>query len=52
MNIQIMTDDVKRLLVDTGFDFANSTANSEIQNSICSNNCKYFMEQNQIQASH
>ena len=27
----IMTDDAKRLLVDTGFNFANSTANSEIQ---------------------
>ena len=27
----IMADDVKRLLVDTGFNFANSTANSEIQ---------------------
>ena len=27
----IMTNDVKRLLVDAGFDFANSTANSEIQ---------------------
>ena len=27
----IMTDDVKKLLVDTGFNFANSTANSEIQ---------------------
>ena len=28
---RIMTDDVKKLLVDTGFNFANSTANSEIQ---------------------
>ncbi len=28
---RIMTDDVKNLLVDTGFNFANSTANSEIQ---------------------
>ena len=27
----IMSDDVKKLLVDTGFNFANSTANSEIQ---------------------
>ncbi len=27
----IMANDVKRLLVDTGFDFANSTANSQIQ---------------------
>ena len=27
----IMADDVKRLLVDTGFNFANSKANSEIQ---------------------
>ena len=27
----IMSNDVKRLLVDAGFDFANSTANSEIQ---------------------
>ena len=27
----IMADDLQRLLVDTGFDFANSTANSEIQ---------------------
>ena len=27
----IMADDAKRLLVDAGFDFANSTANSEIQ---------------------
>ena len=27
----IMTNDVKRLLVDTGFDLANSTANSQIQ---------------------
>ena len=27
----IMADDAKRLLVDTGFNFANSTANSEIQ---------------------
>ena len=29
--IRIMSDDVKKLLVDTGFNFANSTANSEIQ---------------------
>ena len=29
--MRIMTDDVKKLLVDTGFNFANSTANSEIQ---------------------
>ncbi len=28
---RIMTDDVKKLLVDTGFNFANSTANSQIQ---------------------
>ncbi len=28
---RIMSDDVKKLLVDTGFNFANSTANSEIQ---------------------
>ena len=28
---RIMTNDVKRLLVDTGFNFVNSTANSEIQ---------------------
>ena len=28
---RIMTDDVKKLLLDTGFNFANSTANSEIQ---------------------
>ena len=27
----LMADDLQRLLVDTGFDFANSTANSEIQ---------------------
>ena len=27
----IMANDVKRLLVDTGFNFANSTANSQIQ---------------------
>ena len=27
----IMTNDVKRLLVDTGYDLANSTANSQIQ---------------------
>ena len=27
----IMTNDFKRLLVDAGFDFANSTANSQIQ---------------------
>ena len=27
----IMADDAKRLLIDAGFDFANSTANSEIQ---------------------
>ena len=29
--MRIMSDDVKKLLVDTGFNFANSTANSEIQ---------------------
>ncbi len=28
---RVMTDDVKKLLVDSGFNFANSTANSEIQ---------------------
>jgi len=28
---RIMSDDVKKLLVDTGFNFANSTTNSEIQ---------------------
>ncbi len=28
---RIMTDDVKKRLVDTGFNFANSTANSQIQ---------------------
>ena len=39
----IVSNDVKRLLVDAGFDFANSTANSEIQKShFCSNNRKYF----------
>ena len=29
--MRIMSDDVKKLLVDTGFNFANSTTNSEIQ---------------------
>ncbi|MDC3142268.1 inverse autotransporter beta domain-containing protein [Prochlorococcus sp. AH-716-I17] len=29
--MRIMSDDVKNLLVDTGFNFANSTTNSEIQ---------------------
>ena len=40
----LMTNDVKTLLVDTGFDFANAKANGEIQKIpfFVSNNCKYF----------
>ena len=46
----IMANDGKRKLVDAGFNFANSAANSEIQKSLfCPNDREYFWVQNQIQ---
>ena len=49
----IMTNDFKKLLVDAGFDLANSTANSQIQKSHFSLKPLSTLpeEQNQIQAS-
>ena len=49
----IMSNDAKRLLVDKGFDFVNSTANNEIQkfHFLLKQQLIYLEEQNQILAS-
>ena len=48
----IMAEDVQKLLVDTGFNFANSKANSEIQKiPFFAQTSNISVEQNQIQVS-
>ena len=49
----IMSNDVKRLLVDAGFDFANSKANNDTKNSIFAQTTVNISgSTNQIQVSH